>query len=163
MSTIAYFYFLSCGRGGGAGGELQGLYTGLLEVHALAIRIKQKSPVRCSYLLAIQVTLLWTLAATQRLFNEYTGRQLLGLVPTARGEPAVVGPCFGRSSAMSIQWSLQGSVQLVTAATCFSGGQTLASVILPWFLLAVVKGLQPCVLTRRPGSGLPFGVPLLKL
>ena len=59
---------------------------------------------------------------------------------------------------MSTQWSLRGSVQLVLAAGWDCGGRTSASVILPWFELAVVQGRQPYVLTCLWGSELPFRV-----
>ena len=109
-----------------------------LEVHALTIIIKHKSPVRCSYLLATQDTLLWPLAATLLLFQEYTGGQVPGLVSKVPAEPAVLRPCVETSKAMSTQWSLQGSVHLVMAAGCYSGVQSSASVILSWSVLGVV-------------------------
>ena len=103
---------------------LRGLYIVLLEVHALAIMKKQNSPVRCSYLLAIQDILLWSLNATLLLFQEYTRGQLSGLVPKVPEEPAIIEPCVKRSKATSTQLSLQGSVQLVLTARYYSGGWT---------------------------------------
>ena len=116
----------------------RGLYIVLLEVHALAIMIKQNSLVRCSYLLAIQDILLWPLGTTLLLFQECKGGQLPGPVPKVPGEPAIAGPCVKGSKSTFTQWSLWGSVQLVLAARCYPGGQTSASVILHWFVLAVV-------------------------
>ena len=72
----------------------------LLEVHELAVMIKQNSTVRCSYLLAFRIyysTLWGPLCCTRG--------QLPGLVPKVPGGPAIAGPCVEMSKAMFFnQW-----------------------------------------------------------
>ena len=103
--------------------------------------------------------------ATLLLLQEYTGGQLPELVPRVPGGPAIIGPCVKMSKATSTLWSLQGLVQLVLAAICYSGGQTLASMILPWFVLAVCVGeevYRSCICVnmstglRAPFQGFSF-------
>ena len=115
-----------------------GQYIGLWEVHALAIKIDQNIPVRCSYLPDVLGILLWSLGATLLLFQEYTGGQLPGLYLKMPEGPAIPGPCVEMSRAMSTQQSLQGLMQLGLAAGCCSAGHILLSITPLWFAHIVV-------------------------
>ena len=79
-----------------------GQYIGLQEVHALAIKIKQNFPVKCSYRPDVLGTLPWSLGATVLLFQEHTGDQLLSLLPKVPDGPAIDSPCVKVSRAMYI-------------------------------------------------------------
>ena len=109
-----------------------------LEVHPLAIILKATLPVRTSFLLAIEDTLICNLASTLLLLRVYTGAQLPDLVHNVPGVSAIIGPFLERPKSMRTQRRFWASVQLVLATRCYSGGRTSASVIFPWFVLAVV-------------------------
>ena len=99
---------------------------------------KKNSPLRCSYLLAVQDTRLWPSPGHPAVIPGIHRRPASTPCPQGARRASHRWCRVESSKAMSTQWSLEDSVQLGIAARCYSGGQTSTSVNLPWFLLAVV-------------------------